>query len=91
LRTQIFIQRFALEKVAEKQERLLIKCLELLPMPTASETIRQTSVTLFCVKFHENTTSISQYVKCGQKDGQAQRGYYARFANFPCQPTKRRD
>jgi len=61
--------------VAEKQEDLLIKCLELLLMPTASETIRQTSLTLFRIKFRENTTSISQDVKCGQKDGQAQRGY----------------
>lgn len=75
LHRQVFIQIFTLEKVAEEQERLLKKCLELQPMPTASETIRQTSVTLFRIKFHENTTSISQDVKCGQKDGQAQQGY----------------
>jgi len=61
--------------MAEKQERLLIKCLELLSIPTASETIRQTSVELFLIKFHENTIRISQDVKCRQKDGQAQRGY----------------
>jgi hypothetical protein len=61
--------------VAEKQERLLMKCLESLPIPTARKTIRQISVELVRIKFHENTISISQDAKCGQKDGQPQRGY----------------